>query len=339
MPKIIPIEEFMDLDWPLADVRSPAEYAHGHIPSAVNIPLFANDERAEIGTIYKKQGKETAVERGLSFAGANLTNFVSQAKHIAGEKKIKVHCWRGGMRSASMAWLFETAGLNVCILEGGYKSYRKWVREILSIKKDIIILAGMTGTGKTAILHELEKRGEQILDLENLASHRGSSFGNIGLAPQPTTEEFENKIAELWSRFNATKPVWVEAESLKIGTCVIPPAINQQMKISPAIQIERPLETRIHILENEYGNFIPEILVEATKRISKKLGGMATNLVIEAINSGNKQEAIKLVLSYYDKTYAHAFQSRNIKTTLPVGAKSAGEAAELLINVWPQSFL
>lgn len=339
MPRIISIEEFMALDWPLADVRSPAEYSHGHIPLAVNIPLFSNDERAEIGTIYKKQGKETAVERGLSFAGANLTNFVSQAKHIAQEKKIKVHCWRGGMRSASMAWLFETAGLNVCVLEGGYKSYRQWVREILSIKRNIIILAGMTGTGKTAILHELATRGEQILDLENLASHRGSSFGNIGLAPQPTTEEFENKIAELWSRFNLTKPVWVEAESLKIGTCVIPPEINKQMKIALAIQIERPLEARLHILESEYGNFIPEMLVEATKRISKKLGGMTTNLVIEAINSGNMQEAIKLVLFYYDKTYAHAFQSRNIKTTLPVGTKSAGEAAELLINVWPQSFL
>ena len=334
MTRKLEAEDFLKLDWALIDVRSPGEFACGHIPGAVNIPLFSDEERAIIGTLYKQQGKEKAIETGLSVVGPKLKDFVQLAKQNTSDKNVRIHCWRGGMRSSSMAWLLETAGLTTVLLEGGYKSYRKWVRDTLSIPHEVIILAGMTGTGKTEILIELEKSGEQVLDLEKLASHRGSSFGNIGLGKQPSTEEFENKIAEVWKGFTAAKPVWLESESKKIGTCIIPAEIQQQMQTAISLQIERSTEERIDILAKEYGKFDANVLVAATMRIQKKLGGLACQKSIDAILAGDIKKAAGIILSYYDKTYAHALQKRQIKKTITITGKSAFQAAKILMETY-----
>ncbi|HEU4717669.1 MAG TPA: tRNA 2-selenouridine(34) synthase MnmH, partial [Bacteroidia bacterium] len=215
MPTRLSIENFLleSTGIPVADVRSPAEFAGGHIPGAFNIPLFTNEERAAVGTIYKQQGNEAAVLKGLEFVGPKMTAFILKARENAPGKKIAVHCWRGGMRSASMAWLFETAGMEVLLLSGGYKAYRNFVLSNTGRKFDLRVVGGETGSGKTDILHELARKGEQVLDLEGLARHKGSSYGAIGQDPQPTVEQFENDFVHALTKLDPSRPVWIEDES------------------------------------------------------------------------------------------------------------------------------
>lgn len=229
------IEDFLLTNEPILDVRSPIEFDQGHIPGAISFPLFTNDERAEVGTCYKKQGKEEAVKLGFDFAGPKLGDLIRNAKIIAPEKAVRIHCARGGMRSNSVAWCLETAGFQIALLEDGYKSYRQWVRKIVSNPRKINILGGLTGTGKTHILYAIKKQGGQVLDLEGLANHRGSSFGGLGMKPQPSTQHFENLIAEQLVNFDSSLPVWIESESGQIGSCWVPEELFRQMKSAPAI--------------------------------------------------------------------------------------------------------
>ena len=209
------IKSFLELgkELPIVDVRTPAEFEQGHIPGAHNIPLFSNEERAVVGTLYKKQGKDIATIKGLEFVGPNMANFAKQAKKLAVDNKILVHCWRGGMRSASMAWLFNTVGLDAQTLEGGYKAYRQYIRASFEWPYKVVILGGLTGSGKTDILKEMHKMGAQFVDLEGTAHHRGSSFGQIGQGTQPTNEQFENNLAEVWIKQDAEEIIWLEDES------------------------------------------------------------------------------------------------------------------------------
>ncbi|WP_416670847.1 tRNA 2-selenouridine(34) synthase MnmH [Egbenema bharatensis] len=181
----LPLSSFLTTPGIILDVRSPAEYEQGHIPGAVSFPLFSNEERAIVGTCYKQQGREQAIELGFEIAGPKCAEFVRRAKGLAPDRLVRVHCWRGGMRSEAIAWILKMAGLRVSVLEGGYKSFRRWVLSCFDQPKPILILGGMTGAGKTVILQELAVRGAQVLDLEALANHRGSSYGNLGLPPNP----------------------------------------------------------------------------------------------------------------------------------------------------------
>ena len=192
------------------DVRTPAEFEQGHIEGAINIPLFTNEERVVVGTLYKKVGKDAAIDKGLEFVGLRMASMVKQARKLYNGKPLLLYCWRGGMRSNSVAWLFTNAGLESHTVVGGYKSYR---REFgLCLQKDwkFIVVGGSTGSGKTDVLKALESTGNQVVDLEGLAHHKGSSFGAIGERPQPSTEHFENKIFETMLRFDINKPVWIE---------------------------------------------------------------------------------------------------------------------------------
>ena len=175
------INNFLKLDSsiPLVDVRTPAEFAHGHICGAHNIPLFSNDERAEVGTTYKQAGREQAILLGFDLTGSKWSGFIKQALEIAPSEKIAVHCWRGGMRSGAMAWCLNLYGFDVYLLTGGYKHYRRRVLDIFAEKFDIRILGGLTGSGKTKVLHQLKALGEQVIDLEGLAGHQGSAFGSM----------------------------------------------------------------------------------------------------------------------------------------------------------------
>ena len=298
---------------PVIDVRSPAEFKKGHIPGAFNIPLFSDEERAVVGTKYVQESRYSSVIAGLDFVGSKLSGFVSEASRIAPNKKILVYCWRGGMRSASMSWLLDLAGFNSKALVGGYKSYRRSIKNYLSKPSKLIILGGMTGSGKTELLLELSRRGQQIIDLEGLANHKGSAFGAIGQKPQPTTEFFENLLFEAFFKLDINKPIWVEDESKAIGSVFIPLEFFAQMISSPVIAIERPPKTRVKRLTDEYTKCNPQHLIDSVNKISKRLGYDNANWAIKKIEEGNFEEAVEVSLKYYDKAYLYGLSNKKNK--------------------------
>ncbi|MGB3514377.1 MAG: tRNA 2-selenouridine(34) synthase MnmH [Microcoleaceae cyanobacterium] len=331
MPKSLKPDEFFQTPGVILDVRSPAEYAQGHIPGAVNFPLFNNDERALVGTCYKQKGRDEAVELGLAIAGPKLADFVADAKVLAPDRKVRIHCWRGGMRSASVAWLLETAGFNVSLLMGGYKEFRRWGRFQFSLPQKIMILGGMTGSGKTEILTALKNIGEQVLDLEALANHRGSSFGALGQLPQPTNEQFGNAIAMEWAKFNRSQTLWIEAESKRIGMCNIPQEIFEQMEMATVIEISRSRQERVELLVKIYGEADINDLIAATERIRKRLGGLRAQKAVDFLKEGNLAAASDLILHYYDKTYTYDLEKRGVSIyKVDVSGLSAVDAAVLV---------
>ncbi len=312
MPQIVDIEEFIHLKevYPVVDVRSPDEYAHAHIPGAYSLPLFSNLERADIGTLYKKMGKEVAIEKGLEYVGPKMKDFVKEAKNLSVEKTIMVHCWRGGMRSSSMAWLFETAGLTVYLLKGGYKSYRNWALNQFHKSYDLKVIGGKTGSGKTEIIKELKNQGKQILDLEGLANHRGSSFGHIGLPNQPSSEQFENFLAEELRGLDSKLPIFVEDESKSIGKVFQPTDFFNQLRNSPVYFLDIPAILRAPYLVRVYGSYSKELLANSINKIKKRLGGQWHKAALEALEQGNLEEVVMIVLNYYDKAYLFGLEKR-----------------------------
>ncbi len=297
----------------IIDVRSPAEFEHAHIPSALNLPLFDNDERAMIGTTYKKQSREAAIKAGLPLFGNKMLSMVETVESwIAAAQKdndltkptLYVHCWRGGMRSAAMAWLLDLYGYKVIQLTGGYKAYRNWVLAQFTIPYSLKVLGGYTGSGKTEILHALQEKNYSVIDLEGLAHHKGSAFGAIGQLPQPSQEMFENILAtKLWEVNKNNKPIWIEDESQRIGTVLIPTPLFHLMRNSTCYFMTIPFEQRLAFIVEGYGKFDAQSLIEATERIQKRLGGLETKSAVAHIMQGELKEAFSILLKYYDKWY------------------------------------
>ena len=312
MPKQLLAEEFLKQAQylPVIDVRTPAEWEQGHIPGSVNISLFSNEERVKVGTRYKNAGKEFAVEIGLEIVGPKMLDFVRKAKKVARNKKVLVHCWRGGMRSASMAWLFETSGLEASTLVGGYKGYRQYIREQFGQAANLIVLGGHTGSGKTDILKAIEESGEQFLDIEGVAHHKGSAFGTIGQLPQLTNEHFENKLAEAWLGFDKSKRIWVEDESRTLGMNNIPDPLFIQMRTAKLWRVIIPKQERIKRLVKEYAFIDKVMLEEAIHKIERKLGGLRTKQCLEAIQEENYDLVADITLDYYDKGYEYGNSKR-----------------------------
>lgn len=327
------IDDFLAAAGPILDVRSPSEYEQGHIPGALSLPLFSNEERAQVGTCYKQKSREDAVELGFEIAGPKFADFIRKAKAIAPDKAVRIHCWRGGMRSGAIAWILTLAGFHTSTLQGGYKAFRQWVRRTVDTPKKVILLGGMTGTAKTDILHALAHQGEQVLDLEGYASHRGSSFGALCLPPQPSTEQFENLIAAEWHCFNPQKPIWIEAESRRVGPCRIPAELFAQMETAFALEITRPVAERLALLVDIYGQADPAELIAATERIRKRLGGQRTQEAIALIEKGDLTTAFEILLTYYDRTYRYGLEQRDhIVPEIDVTGLSPTEAAQALRN-------
>ena len=295
---------------PLLDVRSPGEYAQGHVPGAVSFPLFTDAERAAVGTIYKQQSRELALEKGLELVGPKLAGFVRTARTLAPDGQIAVHCWRGGQRSGSVAWLLRQGGLDVLTLEGGYKAYRHWVlAELVERRYALIVIGGRTGTGKTKILHALRQLGEQIIDLEGLACHKGSAFGFIGERPQPTVEQFENDLHTALHRLDPARRIWVENESHSIGRIYIPDGFWRQMKVATMWNVQIPLAARLQNLLDDYVGTDRSDLEMAFGKLERKLGGQHLKAALEALQRDDYAAAAEIALYYYDKTYQHGLEN------------------------------
>lgn len=316
------------------DVRSPKEFIKGHIPHAVNLPLFNDEERAKIGMLYKQKGRSEAIEVGLEIVGPKMVDFVRFVKPLARENKIFVHCWRGGMRSGSMAWLFDTMGYKVYTLKSGYKAYRNLVLEGLGRQARYIIIGGRTGSGKTAILHKLRERGEQIVDLEGLANHKGSAFGALGELPQPSTEQFENNLYLEMSKLDPAKPIWLEDESKNIGRCTITNELWSNMVKAPLVVIDIPLEVRVKRLVEDYGKMPIEGLEESIRKIERRLGNEAMKDALHSLGERDFANVARITLHYYDKAYDHGLASKETKdiTILPFETDDMEEIVEQLKN-------
>lgn len=329
-PETISPAEFLALSrqWPVIDVRSPSEYRQGHIPGAVSIPLFDDPERAIVGTTYTRQGHDDAVRRGLELVGHKLAGFVKQAGESGVRNHALVHCWRGGMRSEAMAWLFRFTGIQTRVLEGGYKAYRRHIRASFESGPPLKILGGMTGSGKTEVLQEMAALGGRVIDLEALASHKGSAFGGLGQAEQPTTEQFENDLARQWMEFTGDESVWVEDESLNIGRVVIPGAFFQKMKNAPLLYMDVAFAQRVERLVRDYGHYDSTELARLIQKISRRMGGDLAGQALQSLESGDLRQAIAIVLSYYDKTYRYSLEQRVNKAIQYLGADESRSVSE-----------
>ncbi len=312
MVKILNTEEFISLSntTPIVDVRSPAEFHDGHIFGAVNIPVFTDQEREQVGTVYKQNSEDEAMQLGLKFIKPKLKEFAQKASKIAVDKKLLLHCWRGGKRSSSMAWLFKTMGLQPSLLKNGYKAYRNYSKERLGLASNVLILSGCTGSGKTDILKQLQVIGEQTVDLEGLAHHKGSAFGSIGQKAQLSNEQFENNLFNIWNDLDLTKTIWIEDESVTIGKNHLPQELYKQMREAPVIRINLDRDIRVKRLVQEYTYTDKECLIEKITKIQKRLNPVDAKLAIEAVNGGDFAGAIDYVLKYYDKAYSHGINKR-----------------------------
>jgi tRNA 2-selenouridine synthase len=296
----------------IIDVRSPGEYAHAHIPTAFSLPLFTDEERAAIGTTYKQESREAAIKLGLPFFGTKMQNMIEQVegwvavyeKTNAKKPTILVHCWRGGMRSAAVAWLLDLYGFKTKQLTGGYKAYRNWVLAQFEKNYTMKVLGGFTGSGKTEILLQLQKSKIPVIDLEGLANHKGSAFGALGQNEQASQEQFENNLAEALLNISAAHPYfWIEDESQRIGTNMLPISFFKNMRNSICYFIDIPFEARLQFIVEAYGRFAIADLIAATLRIQKRLGGLETKTAVNFLVENNIEAAFSILLKYYDKVY------------------------------------
>ncbi|MBD0364910.1 MAG: tRNA 2-selenouridine(34) synthase MnmH [Flavisolibacter sp.] len=330
----------------LLDVRSPAEYNHAHIPGAISLPLFTNEERSIVGTAYKQQSREQAIKIGLDFFGPKMRRMVEEVEELVkgresgvksldskisdselrSRNSVLLYCWRGGMRSGAVAWLLNLYGFNVKVLTGGYKSFRRWVLESFTYPYPLKVLGGFTGSGKTELLQALKVRGKKIIDLEALAQHKGSAFGNIGMPPQPSQEMFENLLSyelrtilyekeKVVSSSPSTgggqgEAIWIEDESQRIGNINIPNAFWETMRQAPLFFLDIDFEERLQHIVREYSTCSEERMIDAIQRISKRLGGLETKNAIRFLQEKNTVESFRILLHYYDKQYLKALHNR-----------------------------
>lgn len=348
----INIEYFLELSkhYIVIDVRSPSEYNHAHIPGAYSLPLFTDEERAIVGTAYKQESREVAIKHGLDFFGPKMKKMVEEVESLVQKqqsesqdpkfktlhpKNICIYCWRGGMRSGAVSWLLDVYGFKVHTLIGGYKKFRSRVLETFKLPFDLKILGGYTGSGKTEVIKELGKAGEHVIDLEDIANHKGSAFGNIGLQAQPTQEMFENVLSirlrtlRYESGNNGPNsnpqliidhsPIWLEDESQRIGLINLPNDLWQTMRRSTLYFLDIPFEERLSHIVEEYGCLDKEKMIEAIMRIKERLGGLEAKRAIEFLNEDNTIESFRILLKYYDKWYTKGLHNReNIISLLQI---------------------
>jgi len=302
------------------DVRAPIEFCQDHIPGSVSWPLFSDSERSEIGTLYKQKSKELAIEKGFEIIGPKIADMARYGRKLfetqTNKRPLLIHCWRGGMRSQSVAWLMRTAGVPAIVLEGGYKAYRTYARTMFDKPLYLAVLGGFTGSAKTEVIRELTNLdGERTIDLEGMANHFGSAFGNLEKNDQPSSKQFSNnlfnRLRELDAWGDHKRPIWVENESRNIGKVNLPEPFYSQIVKSPCFEMSRTVKDRVDHLVQMYGDIDVNLLSNAFKRIAPKLGGASSKKALEALDEGDLHSAASIALVYYDKTYSHGFKKRS----------------------------
>jgi tRNA 2-selenouridine synthase len=320
------------------DVRSPGEYQHAHMPGAHSMPLFTDEERKVVGTAYKQQSREEAIKIGLDYFGPKMRKMVEEAESLIHslkseveseplKKEVFVYCWRGGMRSAGVAWLLDLYGFKVFTLAGGYKAFRNYVLQTFTLSFPLRIIGGYTGSGKTEVLKELERWGQVTIDLEGIACHKGSAFGSYKMPPQPRQEMFENQLAlelqkalhtinKAEAKAEGLTEIWLEDESQRIGDLNLPSALWKAMRIAPVVFLEIPFEERLNHLVEEYSTCDKEKLKDSVQRISQRLGGLAAKNTLAFLEEDNFKEAFRILLAYYDKYYLKGLHNRESLSSL-----------------------
>ncbi|MEN9350010.1 MAG: tRNA 2-selenouridine(34) synthase MnmH [Bacteroidota bacterium] len=318
--KRLSISEFVSMmeQYPILDVRSPSEYAHAHMKNAYSLPLFTDEERKVVGTAYKQQGKQPAIKIGLNYFGVKMALMVNEVEALLASssdptnKVVLVHCWRGGMRSAGVAWLLDLYGYTVYTLAGGYKAYRNWVLDQFTLEYSFRVVGGYTGSGKTETLHALQALDQPIIDLEGLAHHKGSAFGNLGQPVQPSQEQFENLLAQsLYKMSEQYAYIWVEDESRRIGLVNIPAILFDQIRKSKLYFLDIPFTQRLQFILKGYGKFEKDKLMSAILRIKKRLGGLETKTAINFLIEDDVESSFTVLLNYYDKLYLKGAHNRD----------------------------
>ena len=337
---ILTLENFWTLreQLPLVDARSEGEFAQSHIPGAINIPILDNAERIQVGTLYKQAGPEKATLKGFELVGPRFHLIQREALRKFPAKKLILYCWRGGMRSQILSWLLTQVGFEIFRLEGGYKTYRSFTFEAVRKPYPLLVLGGKTGAAKTVLLQKLKERGEQVVDLEGLANHKGSSFGAIGQPAQPTVEQFENLLAEQLREIYLDQALWVENESRRIGQIILPDSFYLQMTQSPRIEIDKTDEERIAHIASEYAALDQGELSAAVLRLQKRLGGDRTKQALEAIQTNQPEIWIPILLLYYDKTYEFDLERHEVSKTIRLNLQglSLEDQVTLLLQTKPK---
>lgn len=331
---MVDIKAFLSLrnQLPVIDVRSEGEYQSGHMPVASNIPLLNNAERVAVGTDYKQRGQLEAIKTGFRLVGPRLAGMIEETEKIG--KELLVYCWRGGMRSSNFCQFVGMAGIKAQPLRGGYKAYRQLALESFKRPLPLLVIGGNTGSGKSEILRALAAHGEQVIDLENLANHKGSAFGGLMMPPQPTTEQFQNDLFEELLKLDPNRRVWIEDESLAVGKIFLPSELWSQMAASPVVEIDVQKEVRIGRLVNEYGSSDKGEFLEAMTRVNRKLGGQHFNRAKELLLQNDMASTIDILLVYYDKAYNKALEKKKgrIKLQMPWDGRNINEYVKNLVD-------
>ena len=316
----ITLDDFLKLrhQLPAVDVRSEGEYAEGHIQKVANIPILNNEERKAVGTDYKQKGQKEAIKTGFRLVGPRIESMVNEAEKLADGKELLVHCWRGGMRSNNFCQFIGIAGVKSHQLIGGYKTYRQRAVESFELPFQLMVIGGKTGSGKSEVLRQLKNEGEQILDLETLANHKGSVFGGLMLSAQPTTEQFQNNLFEEILGLDIAKRIWVEDESIAIGKIFLPNPFWRSLRSGPVFRIDVPKEIRIQRLVQEYGHSDKQEFLNAMEKITRKLGGQHFSAAKEKWLADDAASAIDILLNYYDKAYGNGLEKRENLVSPPI---------------------